>query len=354
MFTFILVFIVFSILIIVHELGHMLMAKRMGVKVERFSLGFGKKLFGIERGGTEYILSVFPFGGYVKMAGDNLPECKGAENEFYSKGPGKRLLIILAGPLTNYIFAFLLFAGIFMAGVPSLTTTVGKLLPDYPAGQSGLKEGDAIFEIDGQRVKFWDELVEIVRKETSGAPISFRVERNRQILEFAVSPKVISAKNVFGQETKIGMIGVAPREEILFVRHNLFEAVHLGGRRLIALTVLTYKGLWLLITGGLPVRESVTGPIGIAFLIGKAAELGFVHLLSIMAHINIALAIFNLLPFPILDGGHIMFLIIEKLRGKPVSPKTQEMISQAALYILVAFALFVSWNDVTKFLPFKK
>jgi len=352
--TFLVVFIVFSILIIVHETGHMLAAKRLGVKVECFSLGFGKKLASIKKGGTEYAISLFPFGGYVKLAGDDPTQRKGTPEEFYSKSPLKRCLIILAGPITNYIFAFFLFSAIFVVGAPSLSTRVGKLLPEYPAIKSGIKEGDRIFEIAGKPVKYWSDLVAIVQKDTEGAPLLFRVERDKRVLDFKIAPKVIKTKNIFGQKSTIGMIGIAPKEEILFVRHNLIEAFSLGGKRLIMLTGLTYKGLWLLITGGLPVRESVTGPIGIAFLIGEAAKAGFVYLLSIMAHINIALAVFNLLPFPILDGGHIMFLGIEKARGKPVSPRTQEAVAQVALYILIAFAIFVSWNDITKFLPFTR
>jgi len=352
--TFIVVIFVFSVLILVHELGHMLAAKKMGVRVERFSLGFGKKLFSVKKGDTEYMLSLFPFGGYVKMAGDNPAECKGAPDEFYSKSPIRRFLIIVAGSLTNYFFAFLVFAAIFMAGVPSLTTIVGQLLPDYPALQSGLAEGDFIYEIDGNKVKYWHELVQIVQRDTDGKPLLFRVERKGKTIDFEIAPKVISTKNIFGQETKIGMIGVAPREEIIFVKHNLFQAISMGGRKLFAITGMTYKGLWLILTGGMPVKESVAGPIGIAFLIGKAAKLGFIHLLSIMAHINVALAIFNLLPIPILDGGHVMFLAIEKLRGRPVSPRTQEMVGQVALYILIAFILFVSWNDISRLLPFKR
>jgi len=347
--TFLIALAVFSILIIVHELGHMLVAKKMGVRVERFSLGFGKKLFGVKFGDTEYVISAFPLGGYVKMAGDNPSELKGAPDEFLSQPPIKRSLIILGGPVTNYFFALILFIIIFIFGVPSLTTVVGRTIPDYPAIKSGIKEGDVIFEIGGKKVKYWDDLVQIVQKDTEGRALLFRVERGDETLDFRLTPKVIKAKNIFGQETKIGMIGVAPREEMIFVKHNLFEATYLGAKRLVDLTAVTYKGLWLLITGGLPVKESVSGPIGIAFLIGKAAKLGFIYLLIIMAHINIALAVFNLLPFPILDGGHIMFLAIEKLRKKPVSVKTQEIIGQVALYVLVAFALFVSWNDVTKF-----
>ncbi|MEE9500303.1 MAG: RIP metalloprotease RseP [Candidatus Omnitrophota bacterium] len=354
MLTFFIVLVVFSILIIVHELGHMFMAKKVGVKVERFSLGFGKKLFGIKKGDTEYIVSMFPFGGYVKMAGDNPAELKGTPEEFFSKSPLKRFLIIAGGPVTNYIFAFLLFTAIFVIGTPSLTTRVGKLLPDYPARESGIKVNDLIFEIDGKSVEYWSDLVNIVQKSTSGALLRFKIKRDAKILNFRIAPRVIKTKNIFGQETTIGMIGISPKEKIIFVKHNLFQGISLGAERLIMLTKLTYRGLWLLITGGLPVRESVTGPIGIAFLIGEAAKLGFVYLLMIMAHINIALAVFNLLPFPILDGGHILFLAIEKLRGKPVSPRTQEAISQVALYLLIALALFISWNDITKFLPFMK
>ncbi|MGB2705598.1 MAG: M50 family metallopeptidase [Candidatus Omnitrophota bacterium] len=348
------VFAVFSILIIVHELGHMFAAKKSGVKVEIFSLGFGKKIFGVKKGDTEYIISIFPFGGYVKLAGDNPAERKGTPDEFLSKSPLKRFFVIVAGPLTNYIFAFFLFAAIFVIGSPSLTTRVGRLLGGYPAAKSGIKVDDLIFEIDGKKVKYWGDLVEIIQKDTEGIPLDFRVKRLRRVINFKIAPKIVRTKNIFGQETTVGMIGIAPREEIVFVRHNLAEAAFLGGHRLIMLTGLTYKGLWLLITGGLPVKESVMGPIGIAFLIGEAAKLGLVHLLIIMAHINIALAVFNLLPFPILDGGHILFLGIEKLRGKPLSARTQETISQVALYLLIALALFVSWNDINKFLPFMK
>ena len=347
--TIFVVFAVFSVLIIVHELGHMLAAKKVGIKVEVFSLGFGKKLFGIKRGGTDYILSIFPFGGYVKMAGDNPTECQGRPEEFLSKSPIKRFWVIASGALTNYIFAFILFSVIFMVGSPSFSTVVGKLLSDYPAAKSGIKARDHIVEINGAKVEYWDDLVKIVQKDTSGAPLDFKVKRGPRILDFKIAPKVIKTKNIFGQETTIGMIGISPEEKIVFVKHGPIEAIALGARRLFVLTGMTYKGLWLLVTGGLPVKESVTGPIGIAVLIGRAASLGFVYLLSIMAHINIALAVFNLLPFPILDGGHIMFLGIEKLRGKPVSARTQEIIGQIALYLLIALAVFISWNDITKF-----
>ena len=354
MLTFLIVLIVFSILIIVHELGHLFVAKKVGIKVERFSLGFGKKIFGIKKGDTEYVLSLFPLGGYVKLAGDDPTNLKGTPEEFFSKSPFKRFLVIIGGPLTNYIFAIALFSLIFMVGVPSLTPTVGKLLQDYPAASSGVKVGDVIFEIGDEKIEYWDDLVEIVAKDTGGVPLKFKVKRDNRIVNIRITPKVVRAKNIFGQETSIGMIGVSPKQDIVLVKHNILQAIGLGSKRVITLTAVTYKGIWLLITGGLPIKESVSGPIGIAVLIGEAAKMGFIYLLIIMAHINIALAVFNLLPFPILDGGHILFLGIEKLRGKPVSPRTQEVVGNIALYILIAFALFVSWNDIVKFVPFTK
>ncbi|NQU94974.1 MAG: RIP metalloprotease RseP [Candidatus Omnitrophica bacterium] len=354
MLTFFIVLIVFSILIIVHELGHLFMAKKVGVRVERFSLGFGKKIFGIKKGDTEYVLSLFPLGGYVKLAGDDPTNLKGTPEEFFSKSPLKRFLIIVGGPLTNYIFAIILFSLIFMVGTPSLTSRVGRLLEGYPAVSSGVKVGDLIVEIDEKKIEYWDDLVEIVKKDTGGVPLKFKIKRGKRILNLRITPKMVEAKNVFGQKTSIGMIGVSPEQDIVFVKHNPFQAAALGGKKVITLTIATYKGIWLLITGGLPIKESVSGPIGIAVLIGEAAKMGFIYLLIIMAHINIALAVFNLLPFPILDGGHVLFLGIEKLRGKPVSPRTQEMIGNVALYVLIAFALFVSWNDIMKFLPFMK
>ena len=150
------------------------------------------------------------------------------------------------------------------------------------------------------------------------------------------------------------MLGIAPENKILPVSYDPVRAVYHGGKRLLVLTGMTYKSIWLLLTGGLPVKKSVTGPIGIIRLIGHAANLGIVPLLIITAHVSMALAIFNLLPFPVLDGGHVIFLGLEKLRGKPLSAKVQENITNVAFVILLAFILFVTWQDLLKFTPLGK
>lgn len=355
MLTAVIVLIVFSVLILIHEAGHLFAAKKAGIEVEVFSLGFGKRLFGIKKGGTDYRVSLLPFGGYVKMAGEDPSESSGAENEFCSKSPGKRFWVIAAGAITNYIFAFFLFSIIFMMGVPTLSNEVGQVLGGYPAEKSGIKVGDEILSIGGEKVEYWDDIVEAIRRDSSAETVlDFEIMRKGKLLHIGVKPDISSVTNIFGQTISRPMVGVAPASKILEVSYDPLRAIYFGGKRLVMLTGMTYKGIWLLLTGGMPIKTSVSGPIGIAHLMGQAAGLGIVPLLIITAHVSMALAIFNLLPFPVLDGGHIIFLALEKIRKKPLSIKTQEVITQVALVLLIAFALFVSWQDVLKFTPLGK
>ncbi|MBD3295762.1 MAG: RIP metalloprotease RseP [Candidatus Omnitrophica bacterium] len=346
------VIIVFSVLILVHETGHLIAAKKAGIRVEVFSLGMGKRLFGVRFGDTDYRMSLIPFGGYCKMAGEDPDEAEGAEDEFQSKPVGHRFWVIAAGSLTNYLFAFILFWGIFMVGVPTLSTRVGRIMKDYPAASADLRVGDRITAVNGEPVEYWDDLVGMIREESrSGEPLRLTVKRDGEEMPVPVTPDVSTVTNVFGQKIKRPVIGIAPMSEVLNVRYGPLRAALSGGRRLLTLTGMTYKGIWLILTGGMPVKTSMSGPIGIANIMGEAARLGIIPLLIVTAHINMALAVFNLLPFPVLDGGHILFLGIEKLRGRPVPVKIQETLTQIALILLVTFALFVSWNDLKRFTP---
>jgi len=354
--TWIIVFIVFGLLILVHELGHLVAAKKAGIRVEAFSLGMGKRLFGAKIGDTDYRISLIPFGGFCKMAGDDPTEAKGASDEFLSKPVGSRFWVIAAGSITNYIFAFILFSIIFMIGAPTLSNEVGQVLKGYPAEKAGMKVGDEIISINNSKIEYWNDIVGSIRTEfLSGVEVlNIEVERKDKVVRLKVKPNVSTKTNIFGQKISRPMIGIAPENKVLEVSYNPVQAMYLGGKRLFMLTGVTYKGIWLLITGGMPVKSSVSGPIGIAFLIGKAANVGIVHLLIIMAHISMALAIFNLLPFPVLDGGHIAFLAIENLRGKPVSVKFQEVLTNIAVVLLISLVLFVSWQDLLKFTPLGK
>ncbi|MBL7072796.1 MAG: RIP metalloprotease RseP [Candidatus Omnitrophica bacterium] len=356
MLTWIIVFIVFGLLILVHEAGHLIAAKKAGIRVDVFSVGMGKRLFGVKIGDTDYRVSLIPFGGFCKMAGEDPAEVNGADDEFMSKPVGRRFWVVAAGSITNYLFAFILFSVIFMMGSPTLSNEVGRVSQGYPAEKAGIKVGDEIISINGKQTEYWDGIKNGIKNEfkAGNVPLEMEIKRGNRITQIKVTPTVSTVTNIFGQTISRPKIGIAPLNKILKVSYNPFYAVYLGGKKLLTLSVMTYEGIWLLITGGMPVKTSVAGPIGIAFLIGRAADLGIVHLMIITAHISMALAIFNLLPFPVLDGGHIVFLGIEKVRKRPLSPRVQEWITNAAAVLLISLVLFVSWQDILKFTPLGK
>ena len=339
---------VLSILILVHELGHFAMAKRCGVKVERFSLGFGPKLIAVTKGETEYCLSAIPLGGYVKMAGESPQDSlTGASWEFLSKSPGERFSIVIFGPLLNYLLGFLLFSATFMLGSPTLTNKVGKVLDEYPAKEAGVLAGDEVVSIDGEKVVYWDELTEIMHKKLEGT-VRLVIMRDGASKELTLKPRVKEFKDIFGKEIKVAMVGIAPSEELVFQKFGPLEALSRGFSKTIELTVVTFKALGSLVTGRMSMRESVTGPIGIFMITAKAASLGLVYLLNIMAIISTSLAIFNILPIPILDGGHLAFIAIERLRRRPVSPRIQETVSQIGFGLLLLLMFFVFYFDIMR------
>ena len=349
MLNWIVVFIVFSVLILIHEAGHLFAAKKAGIRVEAFSLGMGKRLFGVKIGETDYRLSLIPFGGFCQMAGEEPGKSEGREYEFSAKPPGHRFWVVSAGSLTNYVFAFFLFAVVYMIGVPTLSNEVGKVLDDFPAAKAGIEKGDRIISINGEKVEYWEDILASIRGKDSGSGnIDMRVDRGGKVFDLKVDARVREMTNIFGQKIKTPVIGIAPEQKILSVSYGPLKSFVYGGKRLLYLTGMTYKGIWMLVTGAMPVKGTVSGPVGIAGLIMQATDLGVVHIIMITAHISMALAIFNLLPFPILDGGHVIFLGFEKLRGKPVSVRFQELATNVALFLLIGFAIFVTFNDIIR------
>ena len=346
--------IVLSILVIVHEFGHFIVAKRTGVRVEKFSVGFGPEIFGITKGGTRYRISLIPLGGYVKLTGETgEEELKGESCEYLSRTVGERAKIIFAGPLLNYILAFLIFSFIFVIGYPTLTTKIGKVMPDYPGASAGVEAGDVILEINGQEVNYWEDVTNIVH--TNKEPeIELLVERDGRLVDLKVAPKSQEVKTIFGSKKRIGLIGIMPSEEVVYVRHNVIKSVYMGGKKLIMLTYITYRALWASLTGAIPFKESITGPVGIFYITGQAARMGIVYLLHLMGILSASLAIFNLLPVPVLDGGHLLFLAIEKVRRRPISHRVQENITQVGLALIMCLMLFVFYNDFMRFGIFEK
>jgi len=340
---------VLGVLIFVHELGHFLVAKRAGVSVLKFSLGFGPKIAGFTRGGTEYLLSAIPLGGYVKMLGeDPKEEVADLERSFSAKPIGWRSLIILAGPGSNFLLAIAIFWVVFMVGVPTLTTKVGEVMEGFPAREAGLLRGDRIVAIEGQPIEKWEELAKQIH-QSPGRPVRLTVEREGQRFDLAVAPKATKEKNLFGEEQEIGLLGIAPAEEFLTERTNPITAFGRAVYKTYDLSVLILITFGKLLQGVVPAK-TIGGPLLVAQMAGEQARLGILNLLFFTALLSINLAILNLLPIPILDGGHLFFALIEAARGKPVSLKKREMAQQVGLVLLVALMIFAFYNDIFRLL----
>ena len=340
---------VLGVLIFVHELGHFLVAKRAGVSVLKFSLGFGPKIAGFTRGGTEYVLSAIPLGGYVKMLGeDPKEEVADLERSFSAKPIGWRSLIILAGPGSNFLLAIAIFWVVFMVGVPTLATKVGEVMEGFPAREAGLLRGDRIVAIEGQPIEKWEELAKQIH-QSPGRPVRLTVEREGQRFDVAVAPKATKQKNLFGEEQEIGLLGIAPAEEFLTERTNPITAFGRAVYKTYDLSVLILITFGKLLQGVVPAK-TIGGPLLVAQMAGEQARLGVLNLLFFTALLSINLAILNLLPIPILDGGHLFFALIEAARGKPVSLKKREMAQQVGLVLLVALMIFAFYNDIFRLL----
>ncbi|MBF8260604.1 MAG: putative Zinc metalloprotease [candidate division NC10 bacterium] len=340
---------VLGVLIFVHELGHFLVAKRAGVSVLKFSLGFGPKIAGFTRGGTEYLLSAIPLGGYVKMLGeDPKEEVADLERSFSAKPIGWRSLIILAGPGSNFLLAIAIFWVVFMVGVPTLTTKVGEVMEGFPAREAGLLQGDRIAAIEGRPIEKWEELAKQIH-QSPGRPVRLTVEREGKRFDVTVAPKATKQKNLFGEEQEIGLLGIAPAEEFLTERTNPITAFGRAVYKTYDLSVLILITFGKLLQGVVPAK-TIGGPLLVAQMAGEQARLGVLNLLFFTALLSINLAILNLLPIPILDGGHLFFALIEAARGKPVSLKKREMAQQVGLVLLVALMIFAFYNDIFRLL----
>jgi len=339
---------ILSLLIIVHEFGHFIAARKNGVRVEQFSLGFGPQVFKRKKGDTEYSISLIPLGGYVKMAGDNQAEYKGKPDEYLSKLPGRRFQIIFFGPFLNYILGFLFFWCIFFIGYPTLTTKVGGLIDGYGAKEAGLKVADKIIAVDGRNVAIWEDLQRQIQERKSKAQVMLTVLRDNRELTFNVLIKDKVIDDQLGQKRALGIIGISPFDEVVEVKHGFFESADLGFKKIINLTMITYQGLWRLASGRMSMRDSMTGPLGIFFITSKAAKLGLIAVMHLIAILSVSLAIFNLLPLPILDGGHLFLLGLEKIRKKALGIKAEEIINNIGFTLIITLALFVTYNDIVR------
>lgn len=339
---------ILSILIFVHELGHFIAAKRLGIRVEKFSLGFGPKLISKKIGDTEYLLCIIPFGGYIKMAGDNIEEYQGASDEFFSRSPGQRARVIFAGPFFNYVLAFLCLWMVFFLGYPKLTTTVGELISGMPAQVAGFKIGDKIIEVDGVTVEFWDDLARKIR-EKKGQTLNLKVVRGKEEFDLELTPEMKEVETILGKSQEVGLIGIKPSDEVIKVRYGFWLALVKGVQNLLEMTWMTLTAIFYIIIGTMSFKESVTGPLGIFFITSNAVKMGFSAVLHVIGILSMSLAVFNLLPLPILDGGHIFLAGLEKIRKKRLSLKLENIINNVGLSFLIILAIFIFFNDFIRY-----
>ncbi|MFP6625468.1 MAG: RIP metalloprotease RseP [Deltaproteobacteria bacterium] len=359
---------VLAVVIFVHELGHFLVAKRVGVDVLVFSLGFGPTLLSRTVGETEYRLSLIPLGGYVRMAGqDDLGPAGGEDGEaggqvasadesegdptrrFSAKSLSSRAAIVLAGPGVNYLFAVLIFtvvAFVYGQDVPAETARVGRLMDGGPAATAGLRAGDTVTSIDGTEVATWDEMATSVRG-SQGRSLLLRVESDQgDSRTVNVSPERRVQRDILGEAIgEAWMIGIERGVDTQEV--GIIEAARLGARSTWFWTEVIFATLGRLFQGRLSPRD-LGGPIMIAQEAGRRAASGLKPLLLFTALISVNLGIINILPIPVLDGGHLFFFLIEGLRGKPVSLRYREIAQQVGIVMMVALMIFVVYNDIAR------
>ncbi len=342
--------IVLGVLVFFHELGHFLVARYFGVGVEKFSLGFGPRLFGKTIGMTDYRVSAIPLGGYVKMVGEE-PDAE-IEPEmlpysFTHKSVYKRMLIVAAGPVFNILLAIVIFWGLFsIYGTFEVEAEIGKVVENSPAYHAGLKAEDRIVEIDGALIKNWTEMADAIKK-SGGSEVSIIVERNKNRVVSSITPKMDNSKNVFGEDIKKFMIGVASSGKTIPKPLSLFSAFTQSFKQTYKVVEITLLSIVKMIQGKVA-KEELGGPIMIAKMAGDQARVGISNLISFIAIISINLAILNFLPIPVLDGGHLLFFAIEAVKGSPVKIEARMKAQQIGMLMLLFLMVFVFYNDLAR------
>jgi regulator of sigma E protease len=348
--------VVLTVLVFVHELGHYLVARYNGVRIETFSIGFGPELFGWwDRAGTRWKFSTIPLGGYVKMFGDadassglpmaRLGQLTAAEREvsFHCKTLGQRAAIVAAGPIANFLFAIVVLALVFMTyGQPFTPAEVGQVLPGSAAEAGGIRAGDSIVSIDGRAVERFEDVQQIVRLNPNVA-MAMAVQRDGALVNLRVTPTQVEENDRLGRQ-KFGQLGIRGGGAKYITRDPASAVVRAVGETW-NLSVTTLHAVWQMIIGTRG-SEELGGPLRIAQLSGEVAQGGIVPLLWFMAVLSVNLGLINLFPVPVLDGGHLMFYAAEAIRGKPLGQRAQEYGFRVGLALVLTLMVFATWNDL--------
>jgi len=356
--------VVIGVVVFIHEFGHYLIARACGIKIESFSIGFGRKLFGwTDRHGTVWQIACLPLGGYVKMFGDADPASSPDESvktmtdeekkvSFFHQPVGKRIAVVGAGPVFNYLFAIAALSILFVfQGQPFSPPTVGAVQEKSIAEQAGILSGDKFLSIDGQVISRFEDIKRIISMN-SGVPVSIVVERTGGTQLIELTPELVSQKDRFGGEQTMGKIGIVS-DKLEHKKWTPLVAVQKASIESWRITADTLKAIGQIIQGTRGSKE-IGGPLRIAEMSGDVAEDGAWALIWFMAVISINLGMINLFPVPLLDGGHLLFYSFEMILRRPLKEKTQEVGMQIGLTLVVTLMVFATWNDLVHLEVFSK
>ena len=347
--------IVLTVLIFAHELGHYLIARWCGVMIEVFSIGFGPELFGrTDRAGTRWRVSAVPLGGYVKMHGEDTfgEETHSAtatdtddRRSFRHKTLKQRAAIVSAGPLANILFALALLLGLFvLVGAPAPLPAVGTVQDGSAAAEAGFRRGDVILEIGDEKIVWFDDIRRIVNANP-GVQLGFRVKRGDAEIEIAATPRETSISSD-GERRKVGLLGIKPDLAHIGYRElSLPNAVVAAVGQTYGLATQIVDSIFNIIRGDNSLDE-LGGPLRIAQISGQVAQDGIINLLFFMAALSVNLALINLLPIPVLDGGHLLLYAVEGAIGRPVNKRVIEYAFRAGMVFVVCLMLLATWNDL--------
>jgi regulator of sigma E protease len=345
-----------TVLVFVHEFGHYWVARRNGVRVDIFSIGFGPELFGwYDEAGTRWRVSAIPLGGYVKMFGDADAASRPAEGlaamgeaeravAFHHKPLGARAAVIAAGPAANFLFAIVALAILFMiVGQPFTPPVIDQVVPDGAASAAGMLPGDRVIELDGKKIERFEDIQEVIVR-SPGVTLHFTVQRGDEKVQLTLTPREHEVTDPFGKTHTTGFIGVS-RGSDEYVRRNPIQAVWAAVGETFSLSVNTLRSVWEMITGARGTDE-LGGPIGIAQISGQVAKIGLTPLIWLTAVLSINLGLINLFPIPVLDGGHLLFYAFEAIRGRPLGEKAQEYGFRIGLALVLSLMVFATRNDL--------
>lgn len=338
--TILLTVIVLGVLIFVHELGHFLTARAIGIPVYEFALGFGPKVISRHKNGVDYSLRLIPLGGFVRMAGEE-PGDNQDPNGYSHRTPLEKIAVSVAGPAMNLFLGLLIFIYSYaFIGLPASTNepVIGRVMEGEPAAAAGVLPGDRVLAIDGQPIASWEQITAQMSSKEPGKPIVLTLQRQAETIDLEMVPKPSTSTG----NPAIGVMG-----QVVYEKQGIIKSISYGFQQTFFLTGAMLTGLWTVISGGASAGD-LAGPVGITMMVGEASQYGTIFLMSFIAFLSINLGILNLLPIPALDGARVVFSLAELLRRKPIDPEKEGFIHWLGFMFLMLIIVFVTYNDILR------